>query len=192
MQLKSSRELEKLKEVLMAPTAEGPETAYWVFSGLSHDKWENMTVIAPGRYGTEFPKTYGHYHTTSKVRETYKLVSGEGVFMLQKKHYKDGVWFPEVVDKVFLIKASHGDEIVIVPEEYGHSWSNIGHEPLVTYDDWRNGHEHYDYDAIKDLQGLAYYLVEENGGIKTVPNPKYKDHPEPQWVTAEEFNLMVT
>ena len=40
---------------------------------------------------------------------------------------------------------------------------------------------------IEKLQGMAYYIVEENGKPKAVPNPKYRDLPEPVWMSAEEF-----
>lgn len=188
MILKSSRLKEKLADVLMDPKADGPETAYWVFSQLSHDKWENMTVINSGRYGKEFPKTYGHYHPV-KVLETYKLIHGEGVLQLQKKHFENDVWVPEIVDEVFLVKFGQDDEVGIIPDDYGHSWSNTGGSPLISLDDWRSGHSPYDYDNIQKLKGLCYYLTDMGGKIELVPNPNYKDHPEPKWVTPEELNF---
>lgn len=185
MKLASIRDLSKLKEVLQGPGASGPDPAYWVFSEISKDEWANLTVIAPGQYGEEFPKTYGHYHGVN-VNETYHLVEGDGVLVMQKKHTENGATVPDKVEEVVLIKARPGDEIIITPE-WGHSWSNVGKGPLISFDNWREGHTPGDYEVIEKMQGLAYYLVEENGEIKAVPNPKYKNLPEPKWMTAEEF-----
>lgn len=106
---------------------------------------------------------------------------------MQKRHLgQDGnaVW--NMVDEVYLISAKPGDEIVISPE-WGHSWSNVGKGPLISFDDWRAGHKPTDYEVMEKLQGMAYYLVEENGQPKAVPNPNYSNLPEPKWISAHEF-----
>ncbi len=186
MRIGSIRQLAALKTVLKDPQAPGPDPAYWVFDEISEAKWANLTIITPGSYNGEFPKTFGHYHPTDAPKETYHLISGEGILLMQKKHLENGEWTPEKVDEVYLIKAKPGDEIVITPE-FGHSWSNIDSEPLVSFDDWRSGHQPSDYEPISQLHGMAYYLIEENGQPKAVPNSSYKDLPKPRWVTAEEF-----
>ena len=58
MEIRSARELEKLREVLQNSQSKGPPIAYWVFNDITQDKWENMTVTVPGRYDKEYPKTY--------------------------------------------------------------------------------------------------------------------------------------
>jgi len=188
MNIRSARNISELKEVLKDPNSQGPETAYWVFGDISEGKWENMTVTTPGKYGDEFPKTYGHYHTASNETEIYKLVSGKGIFLLQKKHTNEkGDIVPNKVDEVFLIKAETPGEEVSVPKDYGHSWSNIREEPLVTFDNWRWKHQPTDYELIKQLKGMVYYLVEKEGEVDLIPNPNYIDHPTPQWTTPKEF-----
>ena len=179
MILKSKREKAKLLEVLMDPQSEGPEVAYWVFSNVSKDKWENMTIISHGSYGGEFPKTYGHYHATSDL-ETYKLIFGEGILQLQKKVVdENGVMVPNKVEEVFLVRFGKDDEVSVIPNDYGHAWSNIGTSPLISLDDWRAGHTDHDYDIIQQQRGLCYYIVEKANEIKLVPNPNYVDHPKP-------------
>lgn len=186
MKLGSTRELSSIKSVLKDPESVGPDSVYWVFSEVSEDRWVNITVITSGNYNGEYPKTFGHYHPEDAVDETYHLIEGEGVLVLQKKHFENGEWIPEIVEEVILIKAKKGDEIIITPL-WGHSWSNIGKGPLISFDDWRSGHTRADYEVVEKLQGLAYYLIEENGEIKAAPNPKYKNLPEPVWMSAEEF-----
>lgn len=185
MKLSTTKDLENLRPVLKDPHSLGPDPVYWVFSGVSKDKWANVTIIVPGKLGTEYLKTFGHYHGVS-VNETYHVVYGEGTLLMQKKHLEDGKWIPEMVDEVLLVRAKAFDEVVITPE-YGHSWSNVGRGPLIFFDNWREEHTPADYEEIKRLQGLAYYLIEEGDQPKPVPNSNYRDLPEPIWLTAEEF-----
>jgi oxalate decarboxylase/phosphoglucose isomerase-like protein (cupin superfamily) len=192
MRLEWLRSKTEIKDVLFEPKANGPEIAYWIFSHLSEQtekkKWENMTVIAPGTYGKEFTKTYGHYHT-HHILETYRLAHGEGIFILQKKFIEKGEWHQEKVSEVYMVKLKSGEEITI-PYEFGHSWSNVGNTPLITFDDWDAGHVPSDYEAIKRLKGMCFYIVDDNGGFKFIPNPRYKNHPEPKIVTAKEFQKL--
>lgn len=186
MKLGSIRELEGNRPVLKDPQASGPDPVYWVFSEVSDEKWANVTVIAPGLYNGEYPKTFGHYHGTD-VDETYHLIEGDGVLQLQSKYIDEkGEWVRDRVKEVYLVRVKPGEEVLITPE-WGHSWSNVGKLPILSFDNWRSGHKPTDYEDIQKLQGLAYYLVEENGELKAVPNPHYKDLPKAKWVSAEEF-----
>ncbi|MBW6442153.1 hypothetical protein K0B04_04620, partial [Patescibacteria group bacterium] len=189
MLLKSTRTLKEMIPVLAnADLGKNPETfdpVYWVFSNVS-TKWENMTVTSPGSYNGEFPKTFGHYHSTN-VPERYRLLSGKGIFMLQKRKFVDDDWADDQIEKIFFVELVPGDEIDVT-EEWGHSWSNIGTEPLITLDDWKEGHTHGDYEPIEKMGGMGYFLIKNNGGAEFVPNPKYKELPKPEWVTAREFN----
>lgn len=174
-----------MQPVLMDLEAKGPDPVYMVVTGVSAEEWMNLTIITPGRYGAEFPKTYGHYHSKA-VPEVYHRVYGEGLLMLQKKHFDGKMWVPERVDEVLIINTQHGDELTITPE-YGHSWSNVGKLPLLLYDNWSVGHEPSDYAMIEKLQGLAYYLIDDGGKVKAVANKKYQDLPEPVWLSVAEF-----
>lgn len=186
MKLSSSQSLEAMRNVLLEPTATGSDPVYQVFTDLNDHFWINKTIIASGRLGNEYPKTFGHYHGVDTF-EKYYVASGKGMLVLQKKHIEGEIWTTEVVDEVLLVKAETGDEVVITAE-YGHSWSNVGDSPLVLLDNWSTPHSPTDYEAIEELHGLAYYLIEENGEIKALPNPNYQNLPEPVWLTATEFN----
>jgi len=187
MKLSSTRSLDGLKSVLQNPASKGQDPVYWVFSEVTMDDWVNMTVIAPGKIGQEYPKTFGHYHPDNAPCEIYHLIESEGVLLLQKKYIDEmGRLQQDSVAEVILIKAKPGDEIII-KKEYGHSWSNVGHGPLISFDNWRIGHTPSDYEVVERLHGMAYYLIEDNGQVKAVPNSNYKDLPEPIWLTAKEF-----
>lgn len=187
MELSVSRTLEDLRPVLLDSACVGPKTIYWVFNKATLDMtWENMTVITPGLLGRELPKTYGHYHGTN-IDEIYAEVSGEGVLLLQKKVVREGKFIHDEVSEVLLVKVSHGEKVMIRPE-YGHSWSNAGSKPFISYDNWRAGHSPGDYEVIKQLHGMAYYLTKVGNEIVLLPNPNYKNLPQPIFLSANEFN----
>lgn len=186
MRVNSVRDLEGLRPVLKDPDSSGPTVAYQVFIEIDEKPWVNKTVIAAGLYGAEYPKTFGHYHGKA-VNETYHVVSGTGLLVLQKKHFDQKMWVAEQVDEVLIISATAGDELIIAPE-FGHSWSNIGKDELILFDNWSSGHTPEDYYFIDKLHGLAYYLIDENGTPKAVPNPNYQNLPVPIWLSTTEFN----
>ena len=186
MQLRSTRSLDAMRPVLQNEDCSGPDPLYWVYKEVQPGgRWENLTIIAPGKIGDEYPKTFGHYHET-EVLETYKLIAGKGVLMLQEKFLENGNWIVEKVANVYLVQAEPGDEIVISPQ-FGHSWSNVGDSCLLSFDDWRSGHSPSDYEPIQNLKGLAYYLIEKEGKPYPIANSNYQNLPEPIWTTAKEF-----
>ena len=190
MLLKSTRPLKEMVSVLADPNLKehNPESVvYWVFSEVSK-LWENMTVISPGSYSGEFPKTFGHYHSTN-VTERYKLLSGRGILLLQKRRFDDDDWIIDELEKIYFVELVPGDEIDIT-QEWGHSWSNIGNEPLVTLDNWREGHTPGDYEPIEKMGGMGYFLMQNNGGAEFKPNPKYNNIPNPEWITLEDFKKL--
>ena len=177
MKLSSIRDLASLKAVLFDPNTTGPDPAYWLFTEVSHDKWFNNTILPPGKHGQEYNKTFGHYHPDGAPNETYQVIYGEGLFIMQKKD----------LSEVCLVKVKTGDEVVITPV-WGHALINTGSLPVITFDDWRIGHTPADYSAIEQLHGMAYYLIDEAGQPKVAANPHYEKLPEPQWISAEEFS----
>ncbi len=175
-----------LSEVLYNPQATGPDPVYLVFSKISNEPWESITIISHGLLDKEYPKTYGHYHPDNSPTETYKVLSGNACFLLQEKYFEDGGWIKNKVNRVIVVKVEK-DEIITIMPNWAHSCSNLGSGTLVTMDDWRNGHTPADYQVIKEQKGFAYYLVEENGSFDFVKNPNYVDLPKPLIMTAKEF-----
>lgn len=184
MYLKSARALKEQNDVLYQPGSLGPDNVYWVFTDITPPStkkaWQNMTIITPGLYGNEFPKTYGHYHNVN-INEIYHVIEGKGILLLQKG-------YPQVTELV-LITLGPGDEVTITPE-WGHSLSNVGETPLVTYDNWTSGHTQADYDPIKKAGGMACFLLkgkdkEDQAEIQI--NSRYGQVPVPKFMTANEF-----
>lgn len=154
------RKLTDMREVLIDPTAEGPEDVYVMVRGEP-----NITVLVPGKIGQEFTKTHGHYHKDNRS-ESYRVLFGEGKMLIQNRDASD----------VRLLEMKVGEEVV-VPEGYAHAMINTGGGPLVTTDDCPSDAETNvnDYEPIKEKQGFVKYVVEdENGEIQLIPNPRYE------------------
>lgn len=193
----AAREHEKMKEVLLHPDAEGPEIHYYMIRGGT-DK-TNITVWETGTIGGEYIKTYGHYHV-GKIDETYQVVVGEGVILLQSRQTgRDGNPIDDEIESFYAVKVKVGDR-VFIPSGNGHLAANIGKVWFVTVDDSPVNFEekdpvslpgHADYEPVKKLRGFAYYLVEDNGKPTLVKNPNYKVVPQPQWFTPEEYSKKV-
>lgn len=187
-----------MKEVLMNPEAKGPEVHYYMIRG-GMDK-RNVTVWETGTVDGEYIKTYGHYHV-GDLDETYWIVQGEGVALLQKRKVgSDGNPIDGEIEYFYAVKVKAGESIYI-PSETGHLVVNTGKTWLVTIDDSPVNFEevnpvslpgHADYEAVKRMRGFAYYIVEAEGEPKAVPNPAYKNPPEPQWFTAAEYSEKIS
>lgn len=189
----ADRPHEKMKEVLMHPGDPGPEIHYYMIRGGA-DK-TNITVWETGTVGGEYIKTYGHYHV-GNLDETYWVVAGEGVVLLQKrKTDQNGHPIDDEIESFYAIPVKAGGS-VFIPSGTGHLVANTGKTWLVTVDDSPVNFEevdpvslpgHADYEPVKKMRGFAYYAVEDNGQPKLVKNTNYKTTPEPMWLTPEEY-----
>ncbi len=194
----AGRSHEEMKDVLMHPEAEGPEVHYYMIRG-GKDK-TNITIWETGTVGGEYIKTYGHYHV-GDLSETYKLASGEGIILLQKrKENADGSPIDDEIETFYAIPVKVGDS-VFIPSGTGHLIANTGKIWMVMVDDSPVNFEevdsvslpgHADYKAVKKMRGFAYYVIEQDGKPTLVKNPKYKSVPEPLWLTPEEYSLKIS
>jgi glucose-6-phosphate isomerase, archaeal len=179
MESLATRTHEDMKDVLLNPDAVGPAIHYYMIRGGSGKR--NITVWETGTVGGEYIKTYGHYHV-GDLDETYQIIEGEGIALLQKLAQENGVSQTDRVKEFKAIKVKAGDS-VYMPPGYGHLVVNTGKTWLVTSDDSpvygakdsisKPGHA--DYDAVKKMRGFAYYVVEKNGAPALIRNPLYKE-----------------
>ena len=182
----------KMTEVLMSPSAIGPDIHYWMVRGNVLDKepndgqaWSgnNITIWEIGKAGREYIKTYGHVHA-GNLSETYKILEGNGIALLQKLAVdKTGNMIPNIVEEFRAVPVRKGQELYI-PEGIGHLVVNIGGDVLVTQDDspvhlsdsdpsaWPG---HADYELVRQMRGFAYYVVEHNGKPAFIINYLYKE-----------------
>lgn len=163
----SARTKEEMSDVLLEPDSGAPETFYYMLRGGPGKG--NITVWEPGRAGREYLKTLGHYHT-GDFSETYSVLAGEGIAVLQKRGAAEGE-----LEDVRVLRLSVGETLELMPG-YGHALVNIGAGFLITTDNSPSNdpaHPHADYEPIKKMRGMAYYVVEHEGMPALVRNPNY-------------------
>jgi glucose-6-phosphate isomerase len=177
----ASRPHEKMKEVLMDPNGKGPAIHYYMIRGGKDQR--NITVWEPGTISGEYIKTYGHYHV-GDLDETYWIIFGEGVALLQKLVLDEkGEMIADVVEDFKAIVVKPGMDVYMAPG-YGHLVVNTGSTYFATADDSPVNFDeanpvsmpgHADYQLVKQMQGFAYYVVEHEGKPALKRNLKYKE-----------------
>ncbi len=192
----AERTHEKMKDVLMDPsTSLGPAVHYHMVRGGSDQR--NITIWEPGKVGQEYIKTYGHYHV-GKLDETYWVLFGEGIVLVQRRAVDgSGKSINDEIEEMYAVHVKRGDSIFI-PAEWGHLVANISNTFFVTADDSPVNFEdhdpvslpgHADYEAVKEMHGFAYYIVERDGKPALVKNPKYKKVPEISIMESRDYPL---
>jgi len=170
----ATRTHEAMKPVLLHPEASGPAIHYYMIRGGS--KRGNVTIWEPGTVGSEYIKTFGHYHVDD-LPETYWILNGEGFLLLQRLEGDD----PARLAEFSVIPFKAGDRLDI-PIRYGHLAVNTSDTFLTTRDDSPvdfgdadpAGHPgHADYSQVEKMHGFAYYVVEHAGQPALVKNPLY-------------------
>jgi glucose-6-phosphate isomerase len=129
-----------------------------VFS--AHNIRYDVTVIENYDLGGEFTKTLGHYHPIVRnglaYPELYEIISGEAVYLLQKKN-EDGSF------DLQLVHAKKGDK-VIMPPNYGHFSINIGSGLLIEAN-LVNSTFDSDYKSVQKMGGGAIFLLRNGNAV---------------------------
>ncbi|MBU4298792.1 glucose-6-phosphate isomerase [Patescibacteria group bacterium] len=176
MELKNPeiRYLDDMREVLYdkewaknAPNFE----VYYMYRGVKkNQKLEtpslryDITIIPPRMLGKEFVKTKGHEHI-GNYGELYKVLSGEGIFLMQKE--KNGK-----IEDAYFVKAKKGD-FILIPSDYGHVTINPSKKNLKI-GNWVSKKCKSDYKSIERKRGLCYYYT-KSGWLKNI---NYKKIPK--------------
>lgn len=157
----------ELKDVLMDPQAPGVKEPYFVIRG---DGGQNITLLSPGQNGTEFNKTYGHFHNFPGV-EIYHVAYGQGVLVMQRNDEEGDA-------KEFRVVTLRPGMTVEIPAGYGHSLINIGRTYLIVIDNSPTAKNTHNFEPVKEKHGFAYYIVDKKGEIGFESNSNYKLHPQ--------------
>ena len=136
---------------------------YYMYRGLKENGgWRyDITIIPPRMLGKEFVKTKGHYHIGS-YGELYKVLAGEGIFLIQDKKVKN----------IYFFRAKRG-KFVLIPSNFGHLTINPSSKTLKVAN-WTSKECKSDYQSIEKKRGFCYYLT-IGGWIK---NKNYKKIPK--------------
>lgn len=119
------------------------------------------TILYPGKIGSEYYMTKGHFHTVLDTAEVYYVLSGNGYMVMEN---------PEGDTRELVHSAG---EAAYVPRRYAHRTVNTGSEPLVLFFVFAADAGH-DYGTI-ETRGYHKLIVEKNGQKQIVDNPRWKE-----------------
>jgi glucose-6-phosphate isomerase, archaeal len=130
-----------------------PEVAGEVLHGIS--------IVHPGKVGREFYMTKGHYHAVLDTAEVYLCLKGEGYMVMQTPEGES------------CVEALSPGGVLYVPPRWAHrSVCTSRQQDLVTFFAYP-GHSGHDYGTI-ERQGFAKVVLDGEGGIEIVDNPRWK------------------
>ena len=126
------------------PVPEGTEGAqFW-----------GTTVVEPGRVGSEFFMTHGHFHLKRNRTEYYGTIEGEGALILMNE------------ERETRMEPMSPGTLHFIPPNTAHRVANTGNVPLRFVACWPSDAGH-DYDSIRKL-GFSARLINTNRGATLV------------------------
>ncbi len=117
------------------------------------------TIIYPGKVGSEYYMTKGHFHTILETAEVYYTLSGEGYMVMENP---EGETSEEPLSK---------GAALYVPKRHAHRTVNTGTEPLVLFFSFAADAGH-DYGSI-ELRGFHKIVLEKDGKPFITNNPNW-------------------
>lgn len=128
---------------------------------LEGELLHGMSIVHPGKVGNEYFMTKGHFHSILNTAEFYYCIKGHGYMMMENQ---EGDWTAEELLP---------DTALYIPGGWAHRSINIkGDEDLVTIFVYPANAGH-DYATI-ETKGFKKLMIEENGKMKMIDNPKWR------------------
>lgn len=118
------------------------------------------TILYPGKVGSEYYMTKGHFHVILETAEVYYTLKGSG-YMVMENPEGDTIEMPLAAG-----------QCVYVPRRYAHRTVNTGTEPLILFYTYAADAGH-DYGTI-ETKGYHHLIVEQDGKPAVIDNPKWK------------------
>jgi glucose-6-phosphate isomerase len=120
-----------------------------------------ISIVHPGKVGSEFYMTKGHYHAVLETAEMYHCLRGEGFMVMEN---------PEGETSVEALKPG---TVLYVPPRWAHRSVCTGNqENLVTFFAYP-GNSGHDYGTIEQ-KGFRKLVVAGEKGIEIIDNPRWK------------------
>jgi oxalate decarboxylase/phosphoglucose isomerase-like protein (cupin superfamily) len=180
---RQARRVAQMEAVLLEPRARPQdEPVYWI--GRLYDEGCPEPRLAPLhlafgyvlvpslKIGSEYGKTQGHYHpampgSRMSYPEVYTHYYGHLYLLLQRRANGQAAQ----LDDCLLIDMQPGQSYM-VPPGYAHILINPSQQPALMAGLYCTDFT-ADYGPIRSLAGAAYYLVEEAGQERSLPNTHY-------------------
>jgi len=146
-----------------AMIAAGDPLLYQVYNADIPDRQPHLlfgtTVIYPGKVGSEYFMTRGHYHQVENTAEVYYGLKGNGYILMERR---DGVAIGRPLD---------AGQAVYIPPGWAHRTVNVGAGEFIFFSAYPGGAGH-DYQAF-DALGFRNIVAERDGQPAVVPNPRF-------------------
>jgi glucose-6-phosphate isomerase len=113
-----------------------------------------LTILKPGKVGTEYYMTKGHFHEDAESGETYVCLKGKGMVIMQTR---DGA-----TDEIILEPGT----VACIPPGWAHRTINIGKEEFVMLAIFPSCSGH-DYASIQE-KGFLKRVVEKEGKLQII------------------------
>lgn len=117
------------------------------------------SILYPGKVGSEYFLTKGHYHEKIETAEIYFCLKGEGYLVM------------ESLEGEFLNIYMRSGSIAYVPPKWAHRTTNTGTEPFVCFYSVPATAGH-DYDEI-EKNGFKTTIIESEGKVKIIKKEDY-------------------
>lgn len=118
----------------------------------------SSSVIYPGKVGSEYFMTKGHFHTKEKTSEIYICLRGKGYLLMQSKKTQ--------VSSIYMKRGTIG----YIPPYWGHRTINTGNEEFIFLAIYPAdaGHNY----GVVEKKGFAKIMIEEEGVPRLKENSK--------------------
>jgi glucose-6-phosphate isomerase len=130
-----------------------PEVAGELLMGVS--------IIHPGKVGSEFHMTKGHFHTVRETAEIYYCMQGEGLMVMET---------PEGETAVEAL--TPGKVLYVVPRWAHRSVCTSRQDDLVMFFAYP-GNAGHDYETIEQ-RGFRKLVVDGKDGVQIIDNPRWQ------------------
>lgn len=129
-----------------------PETEGELLHGIS--------IVHPGKVGSEYYMTKGHFHTVLDTAEVYYCLRGEGYMVMETP---EGEWSVEPLAP---------QKVLYVPPRWAHRSVNTSpDEDLVTFFVYP-GNAGHDYGSI-ETQGFRKLVIDSGSTPQIIDNPRW-------------------
>jgi len=175
------RALSAIRPSLQDPSCAGPDPVYAIVMdiGRGNDRADlekrmllfGAVVYAAGMLGREPVRSQGHVHHVSSHSgwsppEVYEIWRG-AAYVYMQEHVADDP------GRCYAVLAQPGD-LVVVPPAWAHAAISATPAETVALGALCDREYRFDYDAIRQRQGFAWYpVVTTKGNIEWTPNPRY-------------------
>lgn len=174
------RYLDDIRASLADPDCEGPNELYCIAMDVAkrEDKEDlikrnllyGAVIYSAGQLGSEPIRSQGHIHAisascNSSTCEVYEIWEGEAYIYMQESG-------DDNPGRCYSVYAQAGD-VVIVPPGWVHATINANIHKNMVFGAWCVRDYGFDYKAVKEHHGIAYFPKVQGDRIVWEKNPSY-------------------